>query len=49
MEEITTGSGLKYTDIKMGNGQSCTGRGQTVQVHYEGWLENGEKFDSSRD
>jgi FKBP-type peptidyl-prolyl cis-trans isomerase len=48
MNESTT-SGLQYTDIKTGNGETVTGRGQTVIVHYTGWLENNTKFDSSVD
>jgi len=51
MEEqntITTGSGLKYIDIKEGDGASPS-KGQTVTVHYTGTLEDGTKFDSSRD
>ena len=46
--EITTPSGLKYTDIVEGTGPSPRA-GQTVVVHYTGTLENGKKFDSSRD
>ena len=46
--EITTASGLKYTDIVEGPGQSPHA-GQTVVVHYVGTLENGKQFDSSRD
>ena len=49
MNEITTDSGLKYEDIRLGEGSLCTGRGQTAIVHYTGWLEDGTKFDSSRD
>lgn len=49
MTEITTDSGLRYTDIKTGGGETATGRGQTAIVHYTGWLEDGTKFDSSRD
>jgi len=49
MNEITTDSGLKYEDIVEGDGQLCTGRGQTAIVHYTGWLEDGTKFDSSVD
>jgi peptidylprolyl isomerase len=45
---ITTPSGLKYIDIEEGNGASPT-QGQMVTVHYTGTLENGKKFDSSRD
>lgn len=41
-------SGLKYEDKRPGTGASPS-RGQTVKVHYTGWLENGEKFDSSVD
>ncbi len=45
----TTDSGLIYEDIRTGTGKACTGRGQTAVVHYTGWLEDGTKFDSSRD
>lgn len=47
-EIVTTESGLKYTDIKVGTG-AAPQKGQTVVVHYTGTLENGTKFDSSRD
>ena len=46
--EVTTQSGLKYVDIKEGDGPMPQ-RGQTVSVHYTGTLENGTKFDSSVD
>ena len=46
--EITTASGLKYTDLVVGTGARPQ-RGQTVTVHYTGTLENGKKFDSSYD
>lgn len=46
--EIATGSGLKYVDLQEGQGAEAKS-GQTVSVHYTGWLENGTKFDSSRD
>lgn len=46
---VTTPSGLKYKDLKVGNGDSPV-RGQAVAVHYTGWLfPSGEKFDSSVD
>lgn len=47
-EEITTASGLKYTDEEVGGGDSPKS-GQLVTVHYTGKLTNGKKFDSSRD
>jgi len=47
-EQITTPSGLKYTDITPGTGASPTA-GQNVTVHYTGTLTDGKKFDSSRD
>jgi peptidylprolyl isomerase len=46
--EITTASGLKYIDLKVGTGPSPKA-GQTVRVHYTGWLTDGKKFDSSVD
>ncbi|MBC1236080.1 FKBP-type peptidyl-prolyl cis-trans isomerase [Nostoc sp. 2RC] len=45
---VTTPSGLKYVEIKEGTG-AAPERGQTVEVHYTGTLEDGTKFDSSRD
>ena len=49
MSETSTDSGLRYEDSRIGDGTLCTGRGQTAIVHYTGWLEDGTKFDSSRD
>ena len=46
--EVVTGSGLKYVDEVVGTGESPS-PGRIVRVHYTGWLENGTKFDSSRD
>ncbi|MFK8066686.1 MAG: FKBP-type peptidyl-prolyl cis-trans isomerase [Gammaproteobacteria bacterium] len=48
MSEITTESGLKYEDLTVGEGDTAA-EGQTVIVHYTGWLEDGTKFDSSKD
>ncbi|MBU6452907.1 MAG: FKBP-type peptidyl-prolyl cis-trans isomerase [Cyanobacteria bacterium REEB67] len=48
MAGVTTPSGLKYDDIKVGSGATPQS-GQTVVVHYTGWLTNGQKFDSSVD
>lgn len=45
---VTTDSGLKYVEIQEGTGATPQ-RGQTVIVHYTGTLEDGTKFDSSRD
>jgi peptidylprolyl isomerase len=45
---VTTPSGLKYIDIVEGTGEMPK-TGQTVEVHYTGTLEDGRKFDSSRD
>jgi FKBP-type peptidyl-prolyl cis-trans isomerase FkpA len=48
MAEVTTPSGLKYDDLKVGTGAEAKA-GQTVSVHYTGWLTDGKKFDSSVD
>jgi FKBP-type peptidyl-prolyl cis-trans isomerase FkpA len=49
---ITTPSGLQYEDTAPGSGAPAT-KGQSVTVHYTGWLYNdgnqGAKFDSSKD
>ncbi len=47
-EEVTTESGLRYTDLECGDGDEAA-KGDSVEVHYVGKLENGKKFDSSRD
>ena len=52
---IKTPSGLSYIDLKVGEGATPQ-KGQTVVVHYTGWLQQndqkdqkGKKFDSSVD
>ena len=45
---VTTPSGLKYVELKEGTGATPQ-PGKTVEVHYVGTLEDGTKFDSSRD
>jgi FKBP-type peptidyl-prolyl cis-trans isomerase FkpA len=40
--------GLKVEDLTEGAGDLAEA-GQTVAVHYTGWLADGRKFDSSRD
>jgi peptidylprolyl isomerase len=47
-DPIKTGDGLQFIDIERGSGESPKA-GQTVVVHYTGWLEDGTKFDSSVD
>jgi len=44
----TTASGLQYKDVTVGNGTEAK-QGDTVSVHYTGWLTDGTKFDSSVD
>ena len=44
--EITTDSGLKYTDQKIGTGDFPS-KGDLLVVHYTGTLEDGTVFDSS--
>jgi FKBP-type peptidyl-prolyl cis-trans isomerase FkpA len=49
---ITTHSGLQYEDKLVGDGATAK-KGQSVSVHYTGWLYQdgvqGTKFDSSKD
>ena len=47
-ESIQTASGLEYVEISLGTGASPK-TGDTVSVHYTGWLKSGKKFDSSVD
>jgi FKBP-type peptidyl-prolyl cis-trans isomerase FkpA len=44
----TTPSGLQYEDLVVGQGDTAKA-GQSVQVHYTGWLTDGSEFDSSKD
>jgi len=44
-----TDSGLRYFDIKVGEGESPSSAASKVKVHYTGWLVDGTKFDSSVD
>jgi FKBP-type peptidyl-prolyl cis-trans isomerase len=48
LEPTTFPDGLKWVNLKVGTGPVAT-KGDTVKVHYTGWLANGTKFDSSRD
>jgi peptidylprolyl isomerase len=44
----TTASGLKWQDTQIGSGDTAA-TGDTVSVHYSGYLADGTKFDSSLD
>jgi FKBP-type peptidyl-prolyl cis-trans isomerase FkpA len=48
MTTTTTPSGLQYEELYVGEGDTAQA-GQTVTVHYTGWLTDGKKFDSSKD
>jgi FKBP-type peptidyl-prolyl cis-trans isomerase len=47
-QTVKTASGLEYVDLVVGTGAQPAA-GQTVSVHYTGWLTDGRKFDSSVD
>jgi len=42
-----TPSGLKYYDLRSGDGEQPQGPSTRVKVHYSGWLVDGKLFDSS--
>jgi FKBP-type peptidyl-prolyl cis-trans isomerase len=42
------GGGVKITDLQVGEGRAAK-KGDTLRVHYTGWLADGTKFDSSHD
>lgn len=45
---VETPTGLRYEDVTIGSGETAS-PGQTVSVHYTGWLPDGTPFDSSRE
>jgi len=45
---VTEPSGLMVIDVKVGKGEPAKA-GDTVAMQYTGWLEDGTKFDSSKD
>ena len=48
LHATVTPSGLTIEDTAVGEG-AVAASGQTVKVHYTGWLAGGRKFDSSRE
>lgn len=46
--EVVTPSGVRYVDLRLGQGDEAS-PGKIVEVHYVGWLEDGTRFDASRD
>ncbi len=47
-DTVTLAGDLKYIDAKVGTGATARA-GQTVAVHYSGWLTDGTRFDTSLD
>ncbi len=48
IREVVTPLGVRYVDLQLGQGDEAQ-TGKIVEVHYVGWLEDGTRFDSSRD
>lgn len=49
VEARTTPSGLKIQVVRPGEGETVAEKGKRVTVHYNGWVQGGSLFDSSRD
>ncbi len=47
-KEVVTKSGLRYADLAVGSGEEAR-PGRIVDVDYTGWLQDGTRFDSSKD
>lgn len=47
LKEVVTESGLKYWDIKDGEGSTPTGPTTIVTIHYTGWFTDGSLFTST--
>ena len=47
-QPTVTADGLQIIEVEVGTGEEAQS-GQTVSVHYTGWLADGTKFDSSLD
>jgi len=47
-QATVTASGLRIIEVEIGTGNEAQ-KGETVIVHYTGWLADGTKFDSSLD
>lgn len=48
-ENTDVGAGIVVRTIKPGDGINFPSKNNTVRVHYEAFLENGKKFDSSKE
>ncbi|UCE59666.1 MAG: FKBP-type peptidyl-prolyl cis-trans isomerase [Phycisphaerales bacterium] len=48
LKEMTTESGVRYWDIKIGDGESPE-RDATITAHYSGWIKGGKLFDNTHE
>jgi len=47
-EMVRAEAGLRYIQVSEGTGREAR-PGNEVEIHYSGWLEDGRRFDTSRD